>query len=46
VVVEDDDAFDGLDEGEDFSPLLHAVATASAAVNATPTPKIRTTPIA
>jgi hypothetical protein len=44
--VEDDVALDELDEGEELSLLPQAVATVSAAVNAIPTPKIRTRPIA
>ena len=45
VVEVDDDAFDELDEEEDFSFMLQPVAAVNAAVIATPTPKIRTTPM-
>jgi hypothetical protein len=45
VVEVDDDAFDELDEVEDFSVKLQAVAAVNAAVSATPTPKIRATPM-
>ena len=39
----EDDAFDELDEEDVFVLKLQAVATLNAAVNATATPKIRTT---